>query len=40
MICHCGHKVSWHHAKQIQKDNDGNKYVRTCYGIGCTCDKA
>ena len=33
----CGHLQSWHHANEIQELWDGTKFLRTCYGIGCTC---
>ena len=39
VICtKCHHLKSWHHAKQRQK-KDGKYYIRTCYGIACTCDE-
>lgn len=33
----CGCKKSWHHANQKQKDDDGNTYIRTCFGLACKC---
>ena len=28
---------TWHHANEIQELWDGTKFLRTCYGIACTC---
>jgi len=44
--CKCGHKKSWHRGNQKQKlvvfgypelFEKGNTYIRTCYGLACTC---
>lgn len=38
-FCICGDKMGWHHAIQNQTDiQTGRKYIRVCYGIGCTCE--
>lgn len=39
-VCYgCDHISSWHRANQKQTDVEtGRKYVRVCYGIGCTCE--
>lgn len=33
----CGHKESFHHANDITELWDGTKFLRTCFGIACTC---
>lgn len=39
LFCNCGHKESLHHGNDITELWNGTKFLRTCYGIACTCDK-
>ena len=32
MICDCGHKLGWHHAKMKYQGKE-----RICFGIACMC---
>ena len=35
----CDHPKSLHHANEIQTLWDGTQFLRTCFGIACTCGK-